>query len=247
MKNRGLLMALVFALSTPCSIGHAVEHVVVRSLDASTNPPSGSAGVGFAAVTIDAVAHTLAIDVSFSGLTGTVTSAHIHCCVASPGNVGIATMTPTLLGFPAGVTGGSYHATFDTTSAATYSPAFVTNHGGTTPSAENSLLVGLLSGQAYLDVHTTTSSSGEIRGFLLPELSIEGVTQAEGSGGTTVFDVMVRVSSASGYPVQVTVATADGSAVAPTDYGAIAPTVLTFSPGGQCRFMEPSGGAGTRA
>jgi hypothetical protein len=232
MKHPGLLMALVCGLSTLGSVGHAVQHVVVTNLDDPTNPPVISAGVGYASVAIDYDAHTLTIDVSFSGLTGTVTTAHIHCCVDRPGTVLPATMLPTLLGFPAGVTGGSYHATFDTLSVATYHPLFVTNNGGSVVGAENALLVGLLTGRAYLDIHTAAFTSGELRGYPLPELSIEGVTQAEGNAGTTVFNVLVKVSSASGHPVQATVATADGSAVSPADYAAVSPTVLTFAPGG---------------
>ena len=60
-------------------------------------PPTGSLGTGWAFVTMDVVANTLAIDASFSGLTGLTTAAHIHCCIASPGNAGVATQTPSLI------------------------------------------------------------------------------------------------------------------------------------------------------
>ena len=58
------------------------------------------------------------------------TASHIHCCVAPPGNAGVATTTPTFPGFPLGVTAGTYSQTFDMTAAASYNPAFVTANGG---------------------------------------------------------------------------------------------------------------------
>ena len=64
-----------------------------------------------------------------------------------------------------------------------------------------------------------------------PLLRINDVTQAEGNGFTTPFIFTVSLAPASTSPVTVTVATANSTAVAPGDYGAITPTVLTFSPG----------------
>ena len=54
--------------------------------------------------------------------------------------------------------------------ASSYNPAFIT----TTPLAAFGVLqTGLNAGDAYLNIHTTTSPSGEIRGFLhaVPEPS----------------------------------------------------------------------------
>jgi len=53
------------------------------------------------------------------------------------------------------------------TDPASYNPAFVSTHGGTVTSAEAALLAGLVAGQAYLNIHTTTHPGGEIRGVLL--------------------------------------------------------------------------------
>jgi len=79
------------------------------------------------------------VEISFSGLTGTTTASHIHCCEATPGanaNVMVATTTPTFPGFPLGVTSGSYDQTFDLTNAGSYNPDFITAHGGTVLCAE---------------------------------------------------------------------------------------------------------------
>ncbi len=136
----------------------------------SESPPVASPGTGWALVTIDTVAHILSVDTSFSGLMGTVTVAHIHCCTATPftGTVGVATALPTFPGFPSGVTSGTYSNTFDTTLLSTFGAAFVTANGGTAAGAEAALAAGLASGRAYLNIHTNLYPGGEIRGFLAP-------------------------------------------------------------------------------
>jgi hypothetical protein len=71
------------------------------------------------------------------------------------------------------VTSGSYDHTLDMTMASSYNPAFVTDHGGTIPSAEAALLASMKAGTSYLNIHTTLNPGGEIRGFLtaVPEPS----------------------------------------------------------------------------
>jgi CHRD domain-containing protein len=130
------------------------------------NPPLGVSGTGSSKVTWNTATNEMTVDVTFSGLTTATTAAHIHCCIAPPGNTGVATTTPTFPGFPLGVTSGSYSRTFDMTAASSYNPAFVTAHGGTTTGAAAALLAGLQAGQAYLNIHTTMFPGGEIRGFL---------------------------------------------------------------------------------
>jgi hypothetical protein len=117
-------------------------------------------------VTVDLDALTMRVETTFSGLTGTTTIAHIHCCVDPPGNVGVATPTPTFPGFPAGVTFGSYDNTLDLALASSYNAAFVTANGDSVDGAMNALLDGLDAGRAYLNIHTSFRSGGEIRGFL---------------------------------------------------------------------------------
>ena len=77
-------------------------------------------------MTWDTLTNEMTVNVTFSGLTTATTAAHIHCCVAPPGNAGVATTTPTFPGFPLGVTAGTYSQTFDMTAPASYNPAFVT-------------------------------------------------------------------------------------------------------------------------
>jgi CHRD domain/PEP-CTERM motif len=130
------------------------------------NPPSGSAGVGRAVLTIDPLAHTMRVEARFSGLGSPTSVAHIHCCVAPPGNVGVATTTPTFPGFPASVTAGVYDTTFDTALASSFRAGFITAEGGgTVAGAETALFNGLAAGQAYFNIHTQQFPGGEIRGF----------------------------------------------------------------------------------
>jgi len=63
-----------------------------------------------------------------------------------------------------------------------------------------------------------------------PSLSINDVTLAEGNGGTTAFTFTVSQSAASGLTTTLNYTTADGSAIAGSDYSATSGT-LTFAPG----------------
>ncbi len=128
----------------------------------------GATGSGTGTIVYDDELHSLSIDTSWSGLSGTTTVAHIHCCVATPGagTVGVAVTPNTLPGFPTGVTSGSYSIVLDLTLAATYTSAFLTGAGGTPALAEAALFAGMNSGLAYLNIHSTTFPGGEIRDFL---------------------------------------------------------------------------------
>jgi hypothetical protein len=173
--TRSLATALVaIALCAAGPVAHAVPIVYTATLTGpSEDPPNASPGIGSAAVGFDTVAHTLRVQVTFSGLTGTTTASHIHAPTPTPGTglAGIATQLPTFSGFPLGVTSGSYDQTFATDgpgAASTYNPAFLIANGGTTAGAEAALDAFLAEGRAYLNIHTTTFGGGEIRGFLLP-------------------------------------------------------------------------------
>ena len=73
------------------------------------SPLDMSPGVGFAIVTINTLAQTIEVNVTFSGLTSGNTSTLIHCCTATPGtgNVGVASTTPNFPGFTSGTTSGT--------------------------------------------------------------------------------------------------------------------------------------------
>ncbi len=157
-------LAFMSALMLPAAAPAAV-FTFGRAL---TPEAPGATGSGYALVTFDTVARTLAINTNWSGLTGTTTVAHIHCCIAPPGTVGVAVTPGTFPGFPVGVSAGSYATVLDLSASTTYTAGFRNNFGGgTVDGAQAALLAGLQQGQAYLNIHSNVFPSGEIRGFLL--------------------------------------------------------------------------------
>ena len=135
-------------------------------------PANSSPGTGSTVVTIDTAAHTLAVNVTFSGLTGTTTASHIHCCTTVPGvsTAIVATETPFFDSFPIGVTSGTYTHLFDLTAAQSWNSAFITASGGTIAQAEARFASGLAGGTAYLNIHSSVFPAGEIRGFLATQV-----------------------------------------------------------------------------
>jgi hypothetical protein len=128
---------------------------------------SGATGSGTVLLDYDPVARTLSIQSLWFGLSGTTTVAHIHCCTATSfaGTAGVAVTPGTLPSFPVGVTFGAYSTLLDLTLDSTYTGAFRTANGGTSVSAETALIASLYSGKAYFNVHSSTFTGGEIRGF----------------------------------------------------------------------------------
>lgn len=161
--------ALAFFMLLSGSPAQAAPAVYVAQLAGTAEvPPNGSAGSGRAEVQFDAAAHLLLVSADFTGLTGNVTAAHIHCCAGPTANAGVASTTPTFPGFPSGVMAGTYLQAFDTTQSSTFNPSFVTNNGGTVTSAEAALATGLAAGMTYFNIHSSVFPGGEIRGQLLP-------------------------------------------------------------------------------
>ena len=174
MKTRVLLpliaLAIATALTLPAPAVHAVPISFFANLSGANEvPPVVSPGTGFGLVVLDPDAHTLELDVTFSGLTSNTTAAHIHCCQPLGTNAGVATTLPAFQGFPLGVTSGTYSSTaFNLTQPEIYNPAFVTAQGGSLPQAEAALIAGILGGMSYLNIHTVNFQPGEIRDQLHP-------------------------------------------------------------------------------
>ena len=167
MRWLGLLccVVLMLLLATPSTAPAATIYDTPLT-GANEVPPNASTATGFATVTLNG--NTLAVFVSFTGLTNIAAAAHIHCCV--PAGVNGIVAVP-FVGFPA-ATSGTYSNSFDLTLDATYNSAFETASGGTAASAEAALIAGLNAGQAYANIHDSPNfPGGEIRGQLSQHLS----------------------------------------------------------------------------
>lgn len=166
MKSKFVLILALGMLASPLAV-QALPTVFKASLEGlSEVPPNLSPGTGDVTVTVDDVAMTMRVEAIFSGLIGTTTVAHIHCCAPAGSNASVATAVPSFPGFPAGVTSGSYDTLFDMTLASSYNPAFVAANGGTAAAAFGVLFGGLNAGNAYFNLHTTQFPGGEVRGNL---------------------------------------------------------------------------------
>jgi hypothetical protein len=155
-------------LLSAAGVAQAHEEVFAASLSGPAEaPPNNSPATGWVTVTFDLDLITMRVQASFSGLTGVTTAAHIHgpTAAAFTGTAGVMTTTPSFIGFPLGVTGGSMDQTYDMTLASSYRAGFISSVGGIA-NAFNTILQSHRDGKAYFNVHTQAFPGGEIRGFL---------------------------------------------------------------------------------
>lgn len=160
---------LLVAAGLTASASGAIEVFSAQLTGAQESPPVVTTGSGWGVFTYDDVAHTLRMEVTFSGLVGNTTAAHIHASTALvpfTGNTGVAVHPPSLLNFPLGVTSGSYDQTFNMTLTSSYNASFITANGGTTAGAEAALLSTMRTGRAYFNIHSSFAGGGEIRGYI---------------------------------------------------------------------------------
>jgi len=168
--NARLPVALLLMML--CRAAHAAPVFYSGILNGpAESPANASPGVGVCVVGYDAAAHMLDVRITFSGLTGTTTASHIHCCTATAGTntAGVATQVPTFSNFPLGVTQGSYSMQFDLSMSASWNASFIGANGGTPAGAEAAFAAGLQGDKAYLNIHSSTFPGGEIRSFLTPD------------------------------------------------------------------------------
>jgi len=167
MKKTLNLIGLMIIVLALFQVAKADQLIFTTTLTGSQEvPPNASPGIGTALVTVDTVTNLMTVNASFAGLLSPTTASHIHCCTGPGFNAGVATAVPSFPGFPLGATTGTYLQTFDLTLASTYNSAFITANGGTVAGAQAAFIAGLLSGQAYFNIHTTQFPGGEIRGQL---------------------------------------------------------------------------------
>jgi hypothetical protein len=164
-----VIPAALLALSAATASANILTYDANLS-GANENPATASPGIGFATVAYDTSAHTLQVNLTFSGLESGTTASHIHA-PAIPAGSGNANVAVPFGNFPLGVTSGTYINTIDLTQSSSWNSAYLTANGGTPSSAEAAFASALASDEAYWNVHTTTFPGGAIRGFLVPEPS----------------------------------------------------------------------------
>jgi hypothetical protein len=159
------LLALALLLLPCAALGQPTptEQFLGTLSGGAASPPNLSAGTGPVEMLLDPFGRTLSIDLSFSGLTVSASSAHIHCCATPPTSVGVAV---SFYAFPTGVTSGTFQQLFDLSYSGTYIANFVNLHGGSVANAEAALIDALRLGNAYVDIHTAIYPAGEIRAYL---------------------------------------------------------------------------------
>lgn len=135
-------VALAATLLLVAGASSAVTINLIANMDGA-QVPTASAGTGTGIITFDTVSNLLSWNISWSGLTGTPTLMHFHGPALPGVNAGVVVGV--------GVAGGSP----------------VIGSATITDPQEAELLAGLW----YLNLHTTTSPGGEIRGqvTVIPE------------------------------------------------------------------------------
>ena len=165
-----LRLLLILVLCVAGQAHAALNYSAILS-GAAEAVPNASTATGLVQVRYDPGTHTLALDVSFSGLLGGSRAAYFECCASIPpvaraGEAAARPASPAIAGFPLRVSSGSYSQVLDLSLVASYDSAFVAASGGSALLAEKRLLAGLASGASYLDIRSTAFPGGEIRGFL---------------------------------------------------------------------------------
>ncbi|WP_310474763.1 CHRD domain-containing protein [Sandarakinorhabdus sp.] len=131
-------------------------------------PVRASAGTGIGDFRISDDNRFATVQINFTGVTGPLRAAHIHCCALPTAN------GPVAIDFaPPAISSGSISRLFDLTLGSTYTSGFLTAGGGTAAGAQARLLAGLNAGQGYFNLHTAAFPGGEIRANLsaIPEPS----------------------------------------------------------------------------
>jgi hypothetical protein len=172
--SRQIALVTVFTIALVALLTAAPSFAAIILYNTHMDGPTEgtpSLGTGDSTVTYDNVAHTMRVQATFTGLSGTTTASHIHAPTpgVGSGTAGVATQTPTFSGLPLGVTSGSMDQTLDLTLNSSWNPSYITANGGTPATAEKAFFIAMDQNRAYLNIHSSVNPGGEIRGFYVPE------------------------------------------------------------------------------
>lgn len=122
-------------------LGSSTKTITTALNAAQENPANKSAGTGTAELTLDSSTKQLTWNVSYSGLTGAATAAHIHGPAGPGANAGVViNLAPSGMGNPL--------------------------KGETT--LTDAQVADFMAGKYYVNVHTAQNKAGEIRGQITP-------------------------------------------------------------------------------
>ncbi len=156
---RGLCLLLAAATSPAFA---TIVNLTADLEGANEIPAKVTYGTGTASLTLDDTANTLAVNLSFSGLSGYDTAIAIHCCAGASSNAGIALQFTAAQGAPLGVYSGTFTYLYDLTT--------ISLGGGLTPAT---FAAQLEAGNAYLNIHTYTFVAGEVRGQIVQDSGLQ--------------------------------------------------------------------------
>lgn len=137
---RRALLAAVFAAGLVSSASAATQHYHAMLNGKSEVPPTTSKGTGTFDASLDTNTKVLSYTLTFDGLSGPATAAHIHGPAAKGANAGV--VTPLGTGAP----------TSPVTGTATLTPEQIKD---------------MAAGKYYVNVHTDANKGGEIRGTIM--------------------------------------------------------------------------------
>ncbi len=140
MRKTALAIGLMAAAMAFAGAQAAMTTYKANLNGAAEVPPGASKGTGAAAVNVDTATKQLSWNVTYAGLGGPVTGAHIHCGAAAGANGGVAVNFGTTLASP------------------------IKGSGAMT----DAQLADLAAGKCYVNLHTEANKGGELRGQLAP-------------------------------------------------------------------------------
>ena len=142
MRKTALVLGLLAAVAAWPMAQAAVTTYKATLGGAAEVPPITTAGKGSAAVSLDTATKQVSWRVDYSGLSGPLTAAHIHCGAASGANSGVAVALGAAPNLASPLQGS-----------------------GTMTDAQ---LADLTAGKCYVNLHTDKNKPGELRGQLVP-------------------------------------------------------------------------------
>lgn len=143
--------------NTPSNVYVATTMTSAAEVPTPPNPNPGASGNATFTVNAD---NTVSYSITYAGLSGPPTLAHIHAAAAGTSG---GVVTPVLLPTPK-----------PTTTSGTVTGSFAASDiqagaGGIVKGDLNSLVAAMKAGNTYANVHTAANPAGEIRGQIAPK------------------------------------------------------------------------------